>query len=50
MPQMMPLNWICLFFYFVMIFYLFNIFIYFSSIQKQISSKSTYSIKLNWKW
>nr|AYQ18973.1 ATP synthase F0 subunit 8 [Scymninae sp. 4 ACP-2013] len=51
MPQMMPLNWIILFFYFLMIFMLFNIILYFNfKNYKNSMIKNKYTFKLNWKW
>nr|ARH55133.1 ATP synthase F0 subunit 8 [Phaedon armoraciae] len=51
MPQMMPLNWLILMFYFTMIFFLFNImnyymFYYNIKTSKKLMSKPLY----NWKW
>nr|APX39303.1 ATP synthase F0 subunit 8 [Chaetocnema hortensis] len=51
MPQMMPLNWVILMFFFIMIFYLFNnmtYFIFLNKIKKMKTSKL--NIKNNWKW
>nr|ARH54354.1 ATP synthase F0 subunit 8 [Dibolia rugulosa] len=51
MPQMMPLNWLMLMLFFVLIFYFFNNLNYFSfnytPKQKQFHKKS---INLIWKW
>nr|AFU50294.1 ATP synthase F0 subunit 8 [Disteniazteca fimbriata] len=51
MPQMAPLNWLTLFFLFIMIFKLFNIMNYFSY-SNMITSKSLNlkTTKINWKW
>nr|APX40606.1 ATP synthase F0 subunit 8 [Chaetocnema paganettii] len=51
MPQMMPLNWVILMFFFILIFYLFNnmnYFIFLNKIKKMKSNKLL--IKNNWKW
>nr|AXS65413.1 ATP synthase F0 subunit 8 [Tenebrionoidea sp. 6 KM-2017] len=51
MPQMMPLNWISLLFFFIMIFYIFNCLNYFCFMytqKKNIFNKN--KIFLNWKW
>nr|QJF72902.1 ATP synthase F0 subunit 8 [Nephus voeltzkowi]QJF72928.1 ATP synthase F0 subunit 8 [Nephus voeltzkowi] len=51
MPQMMPLNWMMLFLYFLLIFYLFNINLYFNNnIKKKDIPSKKYKFKLNWKW
>nr|QJF72850.1 ATP synthase F0 subunit 8 [Nephus includens] len=51
MPQMMPLNWLTLFLYFIAIFMLFNIILFFNfNINKDTSFKKFYKNKLNWKW
>nr|QJF72863.1 ATP synthase F0 subunit 8 [Nephus reunioni] len=51
MPQMMPLNWITLFFYFLLIFSMFNIILFFNfNLLKKTSFKLSYKNKLNWKW
>nr|SPP23436.1 ATP synthase F0 subunit 8 [Graphium sarpedon] len=54
MPQMMPINWIMLFIYFILIFILFNIMNYYIFIPK---NKNNYlplmkNLKknFNWKW
>nr|QJT43380.1 ATP synthase F0 subunit 8 [Dorysthenes granulosus] len=51
MPQMAPLNWITLFFYFTIMFIIFNSINYFNFIYpiKKISLNSK-KIKFNWKW
>nr|WRQ18111.1 ATP synthase F0 subunit 8 [Tachinomorphus sp. 1 FYJ-2024a] len=51
MPQMMPLNWLSLFFMFIMIFMIFNSLNYFSFMYTPKSStnlKNKHS--MNWKW
>nr|APX40853.1 ATP synthase F0 subunit 8 [Longitarsus curtus] len=51
MPQMMPLNWLTLMFYFIMIFFLFNnlnFYNFFYNPNKKNISKI--KIFLNWKW
>nr|APX39419.1 ATP synthase F0 subunit 8 [Altica palustris] len=51
MPQMMPLNWMFLFMFFNLIYFLVNNFIYFSFLINK--SKNKFKIKklnFNWKW
>nr|ALO70905.1 ATP synthase F0 subunit 8 [Scaphisoma boleti] len=51
MPQMMPLNWILLFMWFIMIFMIFNSMIYFNFTYNP--KKSNQLIKktiITWKW
>nr|APX39153.1 ATP synthase F0 subunit 8 [Longitarsus lycopi] len=51
MPQMMPMNWLSLMFFFIMIFYFFNnvnFYIFFYVPIKKMTSKM--KISLNWKW
>nr|AXS66385.1 ATP synthase F0 subunit 8 [Curculionoidea sp. 11 KM-2017] len=51
MPQMAPLNWLSLFFFFLLIFILFNIMTYFLSVfKKKMSKKNIFFSKINWKW
>nr|AXS65051.1 ATP synthase F0 subunit 8 [Tenebrionoidea sp. 5 KM-2017] len=51
MPQMMPLNWLSLMLFFIVIFYLFNCMNYFSFMYKNKSNKiNTSKLYLNWKW
>nr|QWL15069.1 ATP synthase F0 subunit 8 [Epuraea sp.] len=51
MPQMAPLNWLTLFIYFVMIFFIHNVLNYFSFMYKIKSFESNKSlINLFWKW
>nr|AXS65453.1 ATP synthase F0 subunit 8 [Cucujoidea sp. 30 KM-2017] len=51
MPQMAPLNWLMLFFYFLTIFITFNVMNYFSFIYKiKKSSFKSKKISYNWKW
>nr|APX40749.1 ATP synthase F0 subunit 8 [Entomoscelis adonidis] len=51
MPQMMPLNWLTLFFYTILIFFMFNIMNYYS-FNYQIKSFKIMKkpIKYYWKW
>nr|SPP23462.1 ATP synthase F0 subunit 8 [Atrophaneura dixoni] len=56
MPQMMPINWILSFFFFILIFILFNIFNYFifnlsykNIISNNVSNKN-FKKNLFWKW
>nr|APX39245.1 ATP synthase F0 subunit 8 [Aphthona sp. nwb_00407] len=51
MPQMMPLNWLTLMFFFILIFYLFNnlnYFIFTYKFKKDNFSKNKFFF--NWKW
>nr|QJX65649.1 ATP synthase F0 subunit 8 [Amorophaga japonica] len=54
MPQMMPMNWIMLILFFMIIFYLFNIMNYynFKIINKSImkNNKNFFKTNLIWKW
>nr|AXS66311.1 ATP synthase F0 subunit 8 [Cucujoidea sp. 10 KM-2017] len=50
MPQMMPLNWLLQFIFFITIYFMINSFIYFNFIQKINSYKNLYSLKISWKW
>nr|QCP68875.1 ATP synthase F0 subunit 8 [Cryptolestes ferrugineus] len=51
MPQMAPLSWLTLFFYFTMIFILFNIMNYYN-FTYQVKKESFKKMKktINWKW
>nr|QXT45543.1 ATP synthase F0 subunit 8 [Leptinotarsa decemlineata] len=51
MPQMMPLNWLTLFFFFIFLFFLFNVLNYFIFIYntKPLKIKKT-KINYSWKW
>nr|YP_009441776.1 ATP synthase F0 subunit 8 [Tetratoma fungorum]AOY39321.1 ATP synthase F0 subunit 8 [Tetratoma fungorum]ARH54692.1 ATP synthase F0 subunit 8 [Tetratoma fungorum] len=51
MPQMAPLNWLTLMFYFLFIFYIFNSINYYSFIYKSnFSQKNKKTNSFNWKW
>nr|ARH54679.1 ATP synthase F0 subunit 8 [Tachinus subterraneus] len=51
MPQMAPMNWLILFFMFIIIFMMFNSMNYFSfKYQNKISSIQKKINKINWKW
>nr|UXP34513.1 ATP synthase F0 subunit 8 [Monolepta hieroglyphica] len=51
MPQMMPLNWLNLMIFFIMIFFMFNNLNYFNFLNKSKSFHSKkISTKYNWKW
>nr|QNG56265.1 ATP synthase F0 subunit 8 [Platisus zelandicus] len=51
MPQMGPLSWLTLFFFFISIFIMYNIMNYFSFIYPIKTFKTLKSsIKINWKW
>nr|ARH54172.1 ATP synthase F0 subunit 8 [Chrysomela populi] len=51
MPQMMPLNWLILFFYFTIIFLMFNIMNYYMfSYNFKTYKKIKKNISFNWKW
>nr|YP_009729996.1 ATP synthase F0 subunit 8 [Argopistes tsekooni]QHX99901.1 ATP synthase F0 subunit 8 [Argopistes tsekooni] len=51
MPQMMPLNWLMLMLFFIIIFYLFNNLIYFNTMYMKKNIKTMKkSLNFNWKW
>nr|YP_010183912.1 ATP synthase F0 subunit 8 [Lispe assimilis]QVG62676.1 ATP synthase F0 subunit 8 [Lispe assimilis] len=52
MPQMMPMNWIMLFIYFIMIFIMFNMMNFFFFMKKLTLPHKTDFIKhlFSWKW
>nr|WKU84123.1 ATP synthase F0 subunit 8 [Salpingogaster sp. ECU13] len=53
MPQMSPISWLVLFFFFSMIFIMFNVmnyFIYFPLITKSKNFKNKNNLSMNWKW
>nr|UPX88775.1 ATP synthase F0 subunit 8 [Ernodes articularis] len=53
MPQMMPLNWIMLYMYFILIFFIFiiiNYFTYKMFLKMNLLQKNFNSNKLNWMW
>nr|QNP10113.1 ATP synthase F0 subunit 8 [Ochthebius colveranus] len=52
MPQMMPLNWLMLFFFFSLVFMMINSLNYFSFLYQYPSKKSLNfkMLKINWKW
>nr|QHN59848.1 ATP synthase F0 subunit 8 [Phiaris dolosana] len=53
MPQMMPINWMISFFFFICVFILFNIMNYYIFNLKSNKSKTNKKIlmkNLNWKW
>nr|AXS64816.1 ATP synthase F0 subunit 8 [Cerambycidae sp. 3 KM-2017] len=51
MPQMAPLNWLELFFYFIMIYILFNTMNFFIfNYQIKFFKKEKKSTLFNWKW
>nr|WGO58110.1 ATP synthase F0 subunit 8 [Salganea quinquedentata] len=51
MPQMMPLSWITLYLYFIIILFTFSFINYFSFIPMPNNTKKKLSIKsLYWKW
>nr|YP_010426663.1 ATP synthase F0 subunit 8 [Parnassius glacialis]QYH50540.1 ATP synthase F0 subunit 8 [Parnassius glacialis]USN89412.1 ATP synthase F0 subunit 8 [Parnassius glacialis] len=53
MPQMMPINWLLSFFFFIMIFILFNIMNYYifniNNFKKLYFNKKNFK-NMNWKW
>nr|QWB85706.1 ATP synthase F0 subunit 8 [Chlorophorus diadema diadema] len=51
MPQMAPLNWLMLFWFFTVIFILFNMMNYYSLNYdpKEVKTAKT-KLKFNWKW
>nr|YP_009732617.1 ATP synthase F0 subunit 8 [Celypha flavipalpana]QHS71336.1 ATP synthase F0 subunit 8 [Celypha flavipalpana] len=53
MPQMMPINWMISFFFFICVFILFNIMNYYIFNLKLNKSKNNKKISMknfNWKW
>nr|AXS65753.1 ATP synthase F0 subunit 8 [Tenebrionoidea sp. 21 KM-2017] len=51
MPQMMPLNWLTLMFFFMIIFFIFNTSNYFLFLYEEKKFlKTKKNIDLNWKW
>nr|WGO58045.1 ATP synthase F0 subunit 8 [Rhabdoblatta incisa] len=51
MPQMMPLSWLTLYLFFIIMLMIFSFINYYSFIPQPFSSKkSTSSNSLNWKW
>nr|WHL46451.1 ATP synthase F0 subunit 8 [Acronicta hercules] len=53
MPQMMPINWLISFMFFLMIFLIFNIMNYYVFEKKNLNKFNNLIIKsknLNWKW
>nr|YP_010946326.1 ATP synthase F0 subunit 8 [Anisolampra panfilovi]WGO57044.1 ATP synthase F0 subunit 8 [Anisolampra panfilovi] len=51
MPQMMPLSWLTLYLFFIIMLLIFSIINYYSFIPKPSFSKKMLSPKtLNWKW
>nr|YP_009712008.1 ATP synthase F0 subunit 8 [Gastrophysa polygoni]QGA74018.1 ATP synthase F0 subunit 8 [Gastrophysa polygoni] len=51
MPQMMPLNWMLLLFYFTLIFMIFSIMNYYMFTYKmKYTKKSNNKLNYNWKW
>nr|YP_010010058.1 ATP synthase F0 subunit 8 [Sipalinus gigas]QNS38616.1 ATP synthase F0 subunit 8 [Sipalinus gigas] len=51
MPQMAPLSWLILYFFFILIFFMFNAVNYFTFLYKPNKpAPSPKKIKLNWKW
>nr|QXX99631.1 ATP synthase F0 subunit 8 [Graphium xenocles] len=53
MPQMMPINWIILFIFFIMTFILFNMLNYYIFLYKNkynYNSLKNQKKNLNWKW
>nr|YP_008080878.1 ATP synthase F0 subunit 8 [Adoxophyes orana]AFV63150.1 ATP synthase FO subunit 8 [Adoxophyes orana] len=53
MPQMMPINWMFSFFFFICVFILFNIMNYYTYNLKSNNMKPKKNIffkNLNWKW
>nr|YP_010326976.1 ATP synthase F0 subunit 8 [Eucarta virgo]UNP54225.1 ATP synthase F0 subunit 8 [Eucarta virgo] len=53
MPQMMPINWLISFFFFLMIYLIFNIMNYYIFNKKINNKNNKLNIKfknLNWKW
>nr|YP_010952518.1 ATP synthase F0 subunit 8 [Sataspes xylocoparis]WMQ52773.1 ATP synthase F0 subunit 8 [Sataspes xylocoparis] len=52
MPQMMPINWIISFFFFICIYILFNIMNYYiySNLNNKKNHNKMFKNNLNWKW
>nr|YP_008475486.1 ATP synthase F0 subunit 8 [Agrotis ipsilon]AGT18651.1 ATP synthase FO subunit 8 [Agrotis ipsilon] len=53
MPQMMPINWLIFFFFFLLIYLVFNIMNYYIFNKKIMISNNNLNVKLknlNWKW
>nr|ANJ70229.1 ATP synthase F0 subunit 8 [Anisosticta novemdecimpunctata] len=50
MPQAMPLNWLPLFFMFILIFIILTMKIYFSSNMMPMNMNMYNKKKINWKW
>nr|YP_010326114.1 ATP synthase F0 subunit 8 [Pareuchaetes insulata]UNP49239.1 ATP synthase F0 subunit 8 [Pareuchaetes insulata] len=53
MPQMMPINWLSYFFFFLIIYLLFNIMNYYIFSYKVIKNNKKINLinkNLNWKW
>nr|APX39852.1 ATP synthase F0 subunit 8 [Longitarsus tabidus] len=51
MPQMMPLNWLTLMFFFILMFYFFNNMNYYNFLYLPSKKKiSKIKVSLNWKW
>nr|AIW64968.1 ATP synthase F0 subunit 8 [Nyctemera arctata albofasciata] len=53
MPQMMPINWLMSFFFFLIIFLIFNIMNYYIYNNLNMNNKQKINFKkmnLNWKW
>nr|WHL46464.1 ATP synthase F0 subunit 8 [Sarbanissa venusta] len=53
MPQMMPINWLILFFLFMLFYFIFNIMNYFIFNKKLYIKKYNFNMKfkqMNWKW
>nr|ARH53990.1 ATP synthase F0 subunit 8 [Phyllobrotica quadrimaculata] len=51
MPQMMPLNWLSLMFFFLLIFFIFNNMNYYNSImQVKFNNFTKNKFLHNWKW
>nr|ALO70326.1 ATP synthase F0 subunit 8 [Atheta sp. 1 EF-2015] len=51
MPQMAPMNWLMLFFMFIMVFMIFNSLNYFCFLYTpKLSKSSKISNSINWKW
>nr|WGO58032.1 ATP synthase F0 subunit 8 [Rhabdoblatta ecarinata] len=51
MPQMMPLSWLTLYFFFILMLIMFSFINYYSFIYKPNNINKSMSFKvLNWKW
>nr|ARH54109.1 ATP synthase F0 subunit 8 [Bembidion varium] len=52
MPQMAPINWLFLYFLFIMIYFMINFLNYYLFLYKNnnLNQKTFKNLKMNWKW